>query len=123
MSKPTRAELEAQLAQTQGELDGARLGADATVRSAKITALSGVAIAVIGAVVAIGAQVIPENQTPITNCPQQRNQAVVLAEKYDGWTNLPEESPAEEQCAINDWVVDQTGMEPTEPDAEGEPDP
>lgn len=116
MSKPTRAELEAQLAQTQAELNGSRVGAEATVRGAKVTAWSGVAVALIGGIVAIGVQIVPDNQTPVDNCAQQRNQAIALAEKYDGWTNLPEDSPAEEQCAINDWVVDQTGLKPTDPD-------
>ena len=121
MSKPTRAELEAQLAQTQGELNGARVGAEATVHSARITAWSGVAVALIGGIVAIGVQIIPDSQTAIDNCSQERSQAIVLAEKYRGWTNLPEDSPAEEQCAINDWVVDQTGFKPTAPDDEDQP--
>ena len=97
--------------QTTGssEVEVARINARSALRvsiagaaATGIFALSGIFIMQSGA-----EPTPPPAETPILNCIDQREAAGILAEADGSWAPLPEDSPVEEQCGINDYVVDQ----------------
>lgn len=83
-----------------------------------------VVLGIIAAVALLGVPVIsvllpPAAQPPTYSCIESYDKAIEMYEDHGVWVPLPENSPEEQQCEINDRMVDLYDLPPTEPGSGG----
>jgi hypothetical protein len=102
--KPTKAELESELSKVRAELTVAKSTGSGTVEAAKIGARSALAVALVTGLLGFGTAFLNHDAPVVDNCVAARVQAVHEAKNDGAWAPLPENSPVEAQCAINEEV-------------------
>ncbi len=64
---------------------------------------------------AFGPPLVSHDDPLVTNCIEQRTEAVTSIEQTGVWTKLPDDSTSEDECAINEYVVDWQEKHQAEP--------